>query len=419
MTTKVTKPLLADDSVGTSQVEDAAITNPKLGVDAVQTSNIGDDQVTQPKIGPAAVGSTELADDAVTAAKYADNSIPLAAITDGLITEPKLANQSVTEDKLGSASVTQTKLGLQSVDTVNYAPDSITSSILQNSSVITDKIDDNAVTWDKLQQANEGSVITYDNASTAIELGIGSEGSVLTVQNGRPAWSGSTVPVGTIVDYFGSNAPIGWIMIDGSTIGSPASTANYANNDVEDLYNHLWNNFADSIIAVAGGRGASANDDWTANKAMTLPDFVGRTTVMVDLDTETPSGTITTGTFSNGVSQVGGTGGAETVTLTDANIPDHRHHVFRNATATNPLYASQPATTPTSTLNNEASRWNGTLTDEHKHQHSYRMHYNNSYITPTVGMTSPPIDTNGATISTGTAVNKMQPSVLVLKIMKL
>jgi len=418
MTTKITKPLLADDSVGTDQIEDAAVTPDKLATDSVITDKIADDQVTQPKIGPAAVGPTELADESVTGPKYADASIPTAAYIDESIPTTALANQSVTEEKLGAQSVTTPKLGLQSVDTVNYVASSINSTALQNSSVITDKIDDNAVTLGKFQQSAEGTLITYDDQSAAIVLPAGAEGSILSIQNSRPAWTGSTLPTGTIIDYFGTAAPDGWIVIDGSTIGSAGSTADYASDTMEGIYYHLWNNFANSIIAVSGGRGASAGDDWAADKTITLPNFIGRTTVMADMNTETPSGIITSATFTNGVSQIGGTGGTETIALAAGNIPDHKHYAFRTATTTNPVW-SQPAITPTSTINDQVSKWDGNISSEDHHQHSYRMYYNNSYIAPTTGMSSSPVDASGDAISTGTAVNKMQPSVLVLKIMKI
>jgi microcystin-dependent protein len=419
MTTKVTKGLLADDSVGTDQIEAGAVDTSELADDAVTTAKIADDQVTQPKIGPGAVGSTELADDAVTANKYADASIPLAAIPDATITGAKLVNLTVTSTKIATQAITTSKLGLQSVDTTNYKAGSINSTALGDASVVTDKLDDNAVTLAKLQQGTEGSFITFDNSSDATLLAPGAEGEVLSIQNGVPAWGGSTIPVGTIIDYFGQSAPIGWLIADGRTIGSAASGADFSSATAENLYYHLWNNFTNSIIAVAGGRGASANADWSADKVMTLPDFTGRVCVMADLDTANPGTTITSSTFSSGISTVGATGGTEKVTLTEANIPDHRHHMFRAATATNPLWDSQPATIPTSTVNQQVTKWNGSLTDEERHQHSYRMYYNNSFINPTAGMTSSPVDTSGAAISTGTAVNKMQPSILVVKLLKL
>lgn len=417
MTTKITKPLMSDDSVGTDQIEDRAVNADKLALDGVEQQNIA----------PSSIGWDELADEAVTSPKYAVNSLPITAVPDDLLTTPKykdlsvttakLDNESVTTAKLGANAVTNSKLGLASVDTVNMVAGSATSSIIGNASVITDKIANNAVTYAKLQQADEGTMITFDDSSTAYGLPIGSEGQLLTITNGRPAWGGTSIPTGTIIDYFGTAAPTGWMAIDGSSIGSAASAADFPSDDTEQLYYHLWNNFADSMIAVSSGRGLSAGDDWDANKTMTLPDLRGRICVGVD-DSEAPVGLITTSTFSS-VSTVGTTGGTEKVTLTEGNLPDHRHHMFRAATSTNPSFTGQPSTIPTSTVNERVSRWDGNISNELNHQHSYRMYYNNAYIEPTAGMTSSPVSTAGSSITTGVAHSNMQPSILVLKLIKL
>jgi hypothetical protein len=61
----------------------------------------------------------------------------------------------------------------------------------------------------------------------------------------------------------------GWIRLNGRTIGSPSSGATErANNDCYDLYKYAWNHWFDTIAPVTGGRGASADADWLANKAL-------------------------------------------------------------------------------------------------------------------------------------------------------
>ena len=71
-------------------------------------------------------------------------------------------------------------------------------------------------------------------------------------------------------------APFGWVAANEKTIGSSGSAANTADNLTWQLYNLLWNNVNDTFAPVATGRGASAFDDFTANKAMTLPLMLGR-----------------------------------------------------------------------------------------------------------------------------------------------
>lgn len=60
------------------------------------------------------------------------------------------------------------------------------------------------------------------------------------------------------------------------TIGNATSGATYANANAQTLFEHIWGITADAECPVSGGRGASANADWTANKTLTLPDYRGK-----------------------------------------------------------------------------------------------------------------------------------------------
>jgi microcystin-dependent protein len=73
-------------------------------------------------------------------------------------------------------------------------------------------------------------------------------------------------------------ADAGWVMLDDKTIGSGASAATgRANDDTEDLFKLLWNNFSNSYAAISGGvRGVNADADWAANKTINLPKALGR-----------------------------------------------------------------------------------------------------------------------------------------------
>lgn len=418
--TKIVKEVMGDDSVGTDQLEDDSVTNDKLGSNSVDTPQVVDDAITKAKMAVDSVGPDELEDECVTTSKYADDSLPIDAIPDGLLTSAKFANGAVTENVLGSQSVTQSKLGLQSVDSVHHVPASITSSILKDASVITSKIDDNAVTLPKIQKTTKGSLVSFDNDENAYAVAPGGNGSVLSMENGLPTWAGSILPTGTIIDYFGLSAPVGWLIANGQTIGSALSSANFSDDTTEQLFLHLWQNFDNTIAVVAAGRGASAGADWAANKTITIPNMTGRVTVAADFDSESPTGTITTASFASGVAQVGNTGGNEQITLTESQIPDHRHHTFREATASNPSFESHASPVPTSTMNERVSKWNGSISDEERHQHSYRMYYNSSFIKPTAGMTSSPVSaSDGGEITPNGNITVTQPSVLVAKLIKL
>lgn len=69
----------------------------------------------------------------------------------------------------------------------------------------------------------------------------------------------------------------GWVFLDGKSIGNASSSATAAASAAaEGLFTLLWNNLADSLAPVSGGRGANAAADFAANKRLTLPDTRGR-----------------------------------------------------------------------------------------------------------------------------------------------
>jgi microcystin-dependent protein len=101
--------------------------------------------------------------------------------------------------------------------------------------------------------------------------------------------SGSgNAPIGTIVDYIGTNAPTSWTVLDGSTITNGAI-----------LYPNLW--------AILPASFKSGND-------IVKPDTRGRVTVH-----QSSAGTLA------GV--VGSTGGLERVTLDSTEMPVHAHTI--------------------------------------------------------------------------------------------
>lgn len=113
-------------------------------------------------------------------------------------------------------------------------------------------------------------------------------------------------PTGMFGFFIGAFPPTGWVAAYG-TIGSATSGASSrANSDCEALFTLIWNSISDTQAPVIGGRGASANADWLANKQITLPNTTDRVLMS-----------------SNGVR--GRTGGSTTVTITT--VPYHTHTV--------------------------------------------------------------------------------------------
>lgn len=108
----------------------------------------------------------------------------------------------------------------------------------------------------------------------------------------------------------------GWVMADDGTIGNAASGAtNRANADTEELYELIWNNIADTYAPVGGGRGASAQADYDANKPIQLGTILGRAL-----------GVAGTGAGLT-ARALGSTYGVETHPLIEAELAAHAHGI--------------------------------------------------------------------------------------------
>ena len=136
----------------------------------------------------------------------------------------------------------------------------------------------------------QGSMI-YGNASEIqTELPIGStEGDVLTVSSGLPAWSDPShpsMPSGTVVMWAGlyDSIPADWLLCDGSEL----DRTTYA-----DLFSAIGTQFGS-----------------TSGTTFTLPLFENKFP-------RSPANS----------TSAGGTGGADSLTLTEAQMPTHNHTI--------------------------------------------------------------------------------------------
>jgi microcystin-dependent protein len=118
---------------------------------------------------------------------------------------------------------------------------------------------------------------------------------------------------GTVIATVRTTAPTGWLLFDGNTMGSASSGATRASADHQELFTVLWDSFSNTDAPVSGGRGATAEDDWEANKTITLPDMRGRTI-------------IGTGTGAGLSARTHGARlGVETHALAESEMPLHGH----------------------------------------------------------------------------------------------
>lgn len=85
--------------------------------------------------------------------------------------------------------------------------------------------------------------------------------------------SSTPTPLGGIIDFPAPNAPVpaGFLFLNHSTVGALGSTATYKGDIYYNFFLHLWNGYSNISCPVLPSRGASAIDDWNANKSITLP----------------------------------------------------------------------------------------------------------------------------------------------------
>lgn len=112
------------------------------------------------------------------------------------------------------------------------------------------------------------------------------------------------VPVGSMMDWPSATAPTGWLICAGQAL----SRADYA-----------------SLFAVVGTTfGAPSGSTFN------LPDFRGRVGAGLDIDSGGYADRLTTPNSRT----LGATGGAQTVTLTEAQMPTHTHAVTGSTNST-------------------------------------------------------------------------------------
>lgn len=140
------------------------------------------------------------------------------------------------------------------------------------------------------------------------------------------AAGGDSFATGMGMALHGTTVPSGWILADGRTIGDGSSGAtNRANADCQNLFTEFWNSYANTELAVSGGRGANAAADWAAHKTIGVPDIRSRVVAGKDDMGGTTASRLTSGGSGITGTTLGASGGTETHTLTTAELASHSH----------------------------------------------------------------------------------------------
>jgi len=108
------------------------------------------------------------------------------------------------------------------------------------------------------------------------------------------------------------------VPMDGDTVAKTAD-GDLNGTQYEFHYKYLWDNYADGQAAVNGGRGASAQADWDADKNIATPDMQDYIALGVS-----GAGSITTVGDTTGATTVASTGSVGTsgsTSITEANLP--------------------------------------------------------------------------------------------------
>lgn len=133
--------------------------------------------------------------------------------------------------------------------------------------------------------------------STAVSAAITAATSAFTAT--------SSIPTGAIIDYGGTVAPTGWLMVDGSAVSRTT--------------------YAALFVATGSGTIYGAGD---GSSTFNLPDVRGRVTVGKDDMGGTAANRITVaGSATNGA-LLGNGSGNENVALSVAQLPSHNHNIL-------------------------------------------------------------------------------------------
>lgn len=114
------------------------------------------------------------------------------------------------------------------------------------------------------------------------------------------------------------NPTTGWVVLNDANDTFAKSGGTFNGEEVRNLYRMIYNNYTDAQAPVSTGRGANADADFDALKAIQIPDIIGRAIVAAG----TTVAPIVAGVTGDLV-------GSPTHTLLTAELPAHSHSYSR------------------------------------------------------------------------------------------
>jgi hypothetical protein len=205
---------LANDSVGSAQIEANAVTASKLDINGatllsgivlgVDEMLLYDDSsasnVKVPMSGVASYVSAHLSVGSVSSLKIVDGAVTTVKLASDAVTTVKIADANVTEGKLASNAVTSAKIADANVTEGKLASDAVTTAKVADANITTAKLADDCVTSAKL-----ASAIALDTSVQAPTVFIGSN-----------KWKLELSTNDLVFSYWNGSA---WVV--GQTIGAP------------------------------------------------------------------------------------------------------------------------------------------------------------------------------------------------------
>jgi hypothetical protein len=166
---------------------------------------------------------------------------------------------------------------------------------------------------------DENGVVQFDEQNV---LAVGSGTGDIITSNVPPE---AILTTGCVLWMPVNTTKVGWVRLNGKTIGNSASGASELANDTTALalFVYLYGAFADALCPVSGGRTGNALNDFNASKALTLLDMRGKGAVGLDDMGNVAAGVLAGVAFDAGNATTGGAkGGDAFATLTRANLPN-------------------------------------------------------------------------------------------------